>query len=77
MQFTINAAVLAASSGGGGGAVVAVIALIAIMVAIGWLKGRIRRAERRLLSAGVKKAAIAISNRADNGPGSPSGTARQ
>jgi Flp pilus assembly protein TadG len=75
MNRSVLAFVLAASSGGGSVAF-SIVALVAIMVVVGLVRGRIRRARNRLLSAGVKKAATAITNHADKTPGSQSGASR-
>lgn len=62
---SINATLVAAQQQSAGGIPVAIGGLVAIMLAIGIIKGKLRQAERKLAKAGATKAAQAISKRAD------------
>lgn len=72
-MISINATLVAAQQQSAGGIAVAIGGLVAIMLAIGIIKGKLRQAERKLAKAVATKAAQAISKRMTPDSSGPDG----
>lgn len=62
-QYVLALSLLAAGGSTPAKVVLAIVALVAIMLAVGIVKGKIRQAERRVMRAGARKAASALDKR--------------